>query len=56
MTAVTQVFSATTLAGLKTAIDAGTALTTGALTQIAYQVVMTPDGIEYSAVILTFSA
>ena len=56
MTATVQVFSAATLAALKTAIEAGTALTTAAVTQIQYQVVITPEGKEYSALVWTFSA
>ncbi len=55
MTATIQTFSAATLALLETAIDAGT-YTTGALTQIAYQVLVKPDGVEYSAIVFTFSA
>lgn len=55
MTATTQVFTATTLALLKTAIDAGT-YTTGVLTQFSYQVLVKPDGVEYSCIVFTFSA
>jgi len=55
MTATTQVFTAATLALLKTAIDAGT-YTTGALTQVLYTVLVKPDGVEYSALVFTFSA
>jgi len=56
MTATVQVFTASTLAALKVAIDAGTALTTGALTQTSFQVALLPGGVEYSAIIYTFSA
>ncbi len=55
MTATTQVFTASTLAALKTAIDAGT-YTTAAITQVLYSTVLKPDGIEYSALVFTFSA
>ncbi len=54
MTATTQVFTATTLALLKTAIDAGT-FGLIAVTDVHYSVIVKPEGVEYSALVFTFS-